>query len=97
MNTNTTPAPGPWSVNGNSVQCLSHAKHHTIASVNFKSIDPRCREANARLISAAPEMLSALKDFVSMVGADWQCSTEEGTDVFDSMQYAIRKAEGKAL
>lgn len=53
-------------------------------------------EANARLISAAPDLLEALKDCVSQVkfGAIWD---KDGKNVewFKRSKEAIAKAEGK--
>jgi len=49
--------------------------------------------ANARLISAAPELLEALREC-----ADWLCECHEGTDQWERGQKAravIRKTEGK--
>lgn len=61
-------------------------------------------EANARLISAAPEMLDALKWARGIVNDYWHANTTEEKNHFaqdmqsaiDTMSKAISKAEGRA-
>ena len=47
------------------------------------------KEANARLIAAAPDLLEALKDMVRYLD-----NNGKETDVSELARYAIRKAEG---
>lgn len=51
----TSHTPGPWKATGNGI-------HHGTACVAITHMEPReQRQADARLIAAAPEMLAALK------------------------------------
>lgn len=50
--------------------------------------------ADAALIRAAPMLLAALQEFFPMVGADWNCQTEEGTAWAEKAREAIAEATG---
>jgi hypothetical protein len=51
--------------------------------------------ANARLISAAPDLLSALEEMMSIF-QDHEQYDEESAEVIQSSRAAIRKAKGEA-
>lgn len=50
---------------------------------------------DASLLAAAPELIALWQQFTVMVGSDWQCSTEAGTQWFESMQAAVATANCK--
>lgn len=80
--TNTTHTPGPWLVSRNYIRV--HADKECIAEIigNEKN-----RQANARLIAAAPDLLA----FAKLVAAGHL--TKEG--FIESAQRIIAKTEGK--
>ena len=89
----TKHTPGPWKLiwHGH-----GHERYpfplavHTKDGANWVARDGTCtREADARLIAAAPELLEALK---SVVG--WIEESEEGEAATQLALYAIAKAEG---
>ena len=72
--------PGPWKVN----ECFIESEYCDIAELVFPAESEEMYNANLNLISAAPDMLEALKDITSVdFSDDW-------TDVYA----AIAKAEG---
>ena len=54
------------------------------------------REANARLIAAAPELLAALKDVVGWVPGSSAFFTDGSSAAVERARAAIAKAEGRA-
>lgn len=97
--------PGPWKVhNGYRVYSPSRLVGEdgqqyfevAICGTDFKSGSLGETEANACLIAASPDLLSALKDMVEMFEA--HINGEEGPDDaasrWDKARMAIAKAEG---
>ena len=95
-----THTPGPWSVTDNrslnGAYWIEFDFACSIAEVRHGGEDtwegdayPGTPEANARLISAAPELLEALEDL-----CDW--GTECTQDKWDKARAAIAKARGQS-
>ena len=100
--------PGPWRIGESQIVRADYSKgpreECTIAVCGGDSFDTRLRcDANTRLISAAPEMLKALKAGLSFVthAADMQdwCGCEqcrvEWYELQKTFETAIVKAEGR--
>lgn len=91
--------PGPWYTRYNQISSLTSSHGCTIANCNAtqKGITDEEAEANAALISAAPDMLETLEAVL-----DWWTHTpgfENGEDdmpaeIFDGIRNAINKAKG---
>jgi hypothetical protein len=107
--TETKHTPGPWRVSEGMTPdtLLVRDDEHGIAQVwaAYKPDGPLevgTKEANARLIAAAPELLEALRyllntDNVATVHAKWGegCNREEVDAMLKQARAAIAKAEGK--
>ena len=104
MSTNTFPkdigphTPGPWRCHkGNHGEFLVSCESFGFAPIARVKGDKRSTlkdaEANARLISAAPDLLTAL---YAMMESCYDPALTEGTayDAFDLVRDAIAKAEG---
>ena len=91
--------PGPWvtSDEGNNTLILADGKY--IASVWHYDNGPEGGnlmpniDADATLISAAPDLLAALRDLVSQVQGYQECNGDKGF-AFTDAQAAIAKATG---
>ncbi len=86
---NTTHTPGPWTFNGDHVV----AGTHTVVADPFASdaLFGGEGEANANLIAAAPEMLSALEAICDDADED----TDSGAAILATARAAIAKAKGQ--
>jgi hypothetical protein len=80
---NTLHTPAPWK-HDSTWGLIKHGKTE-ICALHSGNI------ANAHLISAAPDLLSALEKAVNHKNAFWNNS-----DALDSALFAIRKAKGEA-
>lgn len=96
----TAPAkhtPGPWTVHGRRAGLtIRDAKDRPVAEPWLTDISHDEREANARLIAAAPELLAAL---YTVLGSDMaQREEDEGrvSDTLNTLRAAIAKARGEA-
>ena len=78
--------PGPWSAYKGIVWT---SKDDIVADCNGTIFDPPEDDANARLIAAAPDLLSALGMLVKMIEDDDWTTVE-----LDEAREAIAKAEG---
>lgn len=86
---------GPWAVDGDDIVGRRHiarlANWHIVeGTVKYKVIEDALkaeRRANARLIAAAPDMLSALEEVL------WE---DSGLACIEQVRDAIRKAKGEA-
>ena len=88
---NTPNTPGPWYVEhiGNRPYIVDQpTKNFGIAEVH--GITPETAEANARLIAAAPELLSALQHMISAFGP--RCEYTEAHFGINTAKAAILKA-----
>lgn len=86
MTTNHTP--GPWKWDQPSV---FNTAGIPIAHI-FNHLDPKEKEANARLIASAPELLEALKILVGDFKSDNPIPFTDGITIAKA---AIAKAEGR--
>jgi hypothetical protein len=96
---NPSHTPGLWIVNydGLNIDAKQDDGVEQIASVNRSNDE---REANARLIASAPELLEALKglfEHCAMVHKHWGAGSNasEAQAAQDFARAAIAKAEGK--
>lgn len=103
MNTKHTPGPWRWRTTAEGKRFLRGSSEVPIAVLITR--DSRPKEANARLIAAAPDMLAALKTIASpasIVDADDDDIACGDTTVsivltieeFNAIRAAIAKAEG---
>ena len=86
--------PGPWWYNMESYMVMTEERGEYICEVSA----PYHRESihNANLIVAAPDLLSALRNIVSMAeAAHWDKATTGRQLLLDDAKKAILKAEGK--
>jgi len=100
MNAHT---PGPWTVKfsgtGNAhIYGLDH-KNDRIAGVMLRPTvtnNTTERDANARLIAAAPDLLSIVKRWVALDGGAWNVErfANERARLLDETRAAIARAEG---
>lgn len=84
----TQHTPGPWRVEsrgGMAGREVRAGEALVVATVNTTSNDQGNREANARLIAAAPEMLEALQRLLSVTELNMD-------DMEDETRIAIQKA-----
>ena len=96
--TKTTHTPGPWFIQctGGESECI--ASNHQTLDVEVNGPDFEIRNANARLIAAAPELLAACHvalatlDLKSMGRAKWTGGDQKS---FDLLSAAIAKAEAR--
>ena len=82
--------PGPWSAVEEGVYCSAGPVVARVDGRGFEQYAPRDhqeRDANARLIAAAPDLLSALKSVVSL--------SDRKHEAWDAAKAAIKKAEGR--
>ena len=94
--------PGPWRVSLTDDTVVVDATGHEVAAIDGDYNDPDTwplMEANARVIAAAPDLLSALRcakallDNINEFGA---CNSPEIYDAADTaVRAAIAKAEGQ--
>lgn len=89
----TKHTPGPWKViQSDSPVVQTEDDHHAICTTYGVYATREQKEANANLIAAAPEMLSALKGFVKA----WSEGRflMEGYEYLKACRDSIQKAEG---
>ena len=94
MNTNETKhTPGPWEAVGLTVcQVPPGGREIIFGAHNTRSGDKDERQANARLIAAAPELLEALRGLVETSETRDRLAIE---DALIHARAAIAKAEGR--
>lgn len=95
-------SPGPWEVggldgNGQRVVSSEHIEictcwHHSVGSIEKEM------EANAHLISAAPDMYEALRVILALDGGEWhpERHAREKEEAYQRARAALAKAEGKS-
>lgn len=81
--------PGPWEFADSWVQTAKHKM--PIANMNFAAANA----ANARLIAAAPELLSALRGLCELE-ADGMQASESAIEYWERARAAIKKATEEA-
>lgn len=86
--------PGPWEANRHGDHWQIDAAMDAVATTHFCYAQER--EANARLIAAAPDMLAALKAALAIapVNAD-DGDDPEQSEAWAAVRGAIAKAEGR--
>lgn len=99
--TKTQHTPGPWRVRKDGSGRLARVSDetHEFDCVVTPSLhrDAELMEANARLIAAAPELLSALKTIAGVVGDQLAEEHDDGSLYALAIALAaIEKAEGKS-
>lgn len=93
----TKHTPGPWHLSGNSAWADSCKDRGNVFSCELHTgthVPPDQNEANARLISAAPELLEALK--AMRAAFDPYDPSIKEAEACDAADAAIAKAEGGA-
>lgn len=94
--------PGPWIYypDGNAICVVKTHVLKVIADADFGHVDIPEREANARLIAAAPDLLAALDMLAGWVDANREPEvTSEGQQaawILETARAAIAKATGGA-
>lgn len=86
--------PGEWKVWGGGINVRTKKGHIFIAACGSNDSQRSIEEyqANARLISAAPDLLEACKKAYQYIG---NIADGKATIIFTKLQQAIAKAEGK--
>jgi len=92
---------GPWSVDGDGVSALVRGGDATIVAIRHR-LTAQTHEANAHLISSAPDLYEALKAAVDCGMVPISSASEGGAarhsrqvEVADMIRAAIAKAEGR--
>ena len=96
----STPTPGPWSTDTAGCARVVVVHHgpwsEIIADVFAYPHDARNRNANARLMAAAPDLLAALQEAVTAYGkpgGPWNVPSDPG-GWLERARTAIAKAQG---
>lgn len=85
---------GEWVVSiNNSVICNNGSTNDIIAQCNDLHLPSIQREANAKLIAAAPDMLEALEEVRELM-ADEGAITKRSSKIYENIKAAIKKAKG---
>lgn len=87
--------PGPWN-HGEDGFVYSPCGKYTLADPHYADLDIDEREANARLIAAAPELLAACEQALKVVDAHRRASGGDGDITAALIRSAIAKAKGGA-
>jgi hypothetical protein len=90
-----TPGPWVWGYYGMNDEWVRTGDGEAVVPVGYNQSE---REANARLIAAAPELLAALKRAIEVLDAEgitYGNCDDEPLDVLNAARAAIAKAEGK--
>lgn len=96
MNTKATFTPGPWRHHDMEDATIVAGKPGIpIADCNARNRPLEENEANARLISAAPELLTALKWAMDwkQLGSRWNLAGDAEREMLNAALAAIAKAE----
>ena len=93
----TNHAPGPWTLSETSMFSLVMSGDNVIATVNYVSTWGTLPGAdNARLISAAPDLLAALEGLLSRHDPDGKFEPSCNKPLIAAARAAIAKATGGA-
>ena len=91
----TKHTPGPWTTTGPNVRTDIGALVATAQNHWYDHETPQEeKEANAQLMSAAPELLAALEEITELI--QWSESGGEEERAYDAARAAIAKAEMKS-
>lgn len=82
---------GNW-VNLNGVICLKHNIQKVIANTYANAFGNEEKEANARLIAAAPDMISLLMEAEAWLSMNQEPTKEQISEFRDSIKEVIKKA-----
>lgn len=93
MTKQTKHTPGPWKLVG--MEIWAGSKRVTMGKGSFDESDRACRKANARLISAAPDLLEAGKNILNFLEKYPHQHSIDIIDFQNQLKQAIAKAEGK--
>ena len=86
--------PEPWKVVGSEV--WGPRRRITMGKGAYDEKDRAIRNANARLIAAAPDLLKALKRLNNAVGSGFPSDSKLIEELRSDASRAIAKAEGRA-
>ena len=97
MTTTHTHTGGPWRVgkHDETLGIYDMAENYRLATIEeWRGEHEGESEANARLIAAAPDMLDALREMLSMFG-DHEQYDDDSAQVIAQTRQVIAKAEGR--
>lgn len=83
--------PGPWSIEPLTTAIIDSERIQVATVSNYGGAITKEAQANAKLISSAPELLEALKQAKPFINT----SVFEGKQAWNKVQEAINKAEGR--
>ncbi len=92
---------GPWRTQREQLSPLSSKEGFTIITESFDIVSGHLairKEADAKLIAAAPDLLEALKaakEHLNYCNYEDVCKPENKTDLYTRIEMAIFKATGK--
>ena len=91
-----THTPGPWAAT-DSLKVLSPDQNYVADCDVSLAIDVGEREPNARLIAAAPELLSIAHRWIAIDAGSWHSNryAAETLELITATEAAIAKAEGR--
>ena len=87
--------PGPWTVIGKQGYAVWCGNEILTSAMRGNTISPATAHANARLIAAAPELLSLLQAWVAGCGDEHFSTKQECRELIQRSGNVIAKALGK--
>ena len=87
---------GPWKLDGGKQEWFSVRADHYGVVCNIPGYGIGAREANARLIAAAPELLEALEECKEVMADPFAYGETCISDAIAKARAAIAKAKGEA-
>ncbi len=91
--------PGPWRHEDNKIMYVEKGQWRIIAKCDGRNLKPAADYANARMMAAAPELLSALRELLADIddlAREFSICAEISESSFGiKARYAIAKATGE--